>query len=110
MQGITYENQHLTVFSEPCDGDVLENLRFPELTVLQAVRKDGITQKVVFTSETDGSVWLRNNFATQLMAVSDNVPVGRFGDFLQHVHSCPFGEFLEIKIARGITYTVTAIA
>lgn len=107
---VTYENNRLTVFSDPCDCDRIENFRLPILTIRSAERSGKKTQKLVFTSAIEGEVLLCNNFEHELMAVSDDVPVGRFGDFLAHVHLCKSGEFFAVKLAPGITYTVTSLA
>ena len=110
MNDISFENGRLSLFDGGGSDRVLPRTELDALTLQSAEFADGCLQKVVFTAKTVGKISLHNLFRNGRLGVSDDVPVGRFGDFLMHVHACPVGDWLELDVRAGVTYTVIAVA
>ena len=76
---------------------------------VSAWRKAKAVERIVLAAETDGEIRILNNFPTALIAISDDIKVGRFGDFIQKLTSCPSGDHFTVAVRRGVTYTITSI-
>jgi hypothetical protein len=86
-----------------------DDLDAPESMKIRAEKKDGRLEKVVVSFRKDMDIRIQNHFRTELIAVSDDIKVGRFGDFIQKLHRCRAGDYVKISGRKGVTYTITAI-
>jgi hypothetical protein len=107
------QEDRITIFGGP--GDLnrgltsFEGVAAGQGIIVSAWRSGEFLDRVVLSSEVDPDVQILNTFRTRLIAVSDDVKTGRFGDFIQKVHSCARGDWLKVSLRKGVTYTITSV-
>jgi hypothetical protein len=86
-----------------------ENAAAGKGITVSAWRDGAFLDRVVIVSDVDLDVRVLNSFRAELVAVSDDIKTGRFGDFIQKLQSCARGGWVKVSLRKGVTYTITSI-
>lgn len=87
---------------------IIQEISAPGAKVTASVKNDHLDHLEIAARE-DGVLRILNTFPTALLALSDDVPTGRFGDFIQKLHDCPVDDYFEIPLMAGRTYQLTYV-